>query len=225
MREQLIRYVDLLFAGAENAQEVKQEILQNTLDRYDDLIRQGKTPEAAYRLAISGIGDVNEILSGGIEEPVHTAEPKESSESLQKKRMLHAISTACWILTPIPLFLIGDEVGLCLTLVLISLATALNIYAKKMYDNVAAPKTATAQAVNATNNAESAKAQQDYSAKKELRRGINTIVSILSIAAYIALGCVLDMWIPTLLVFPLFGAIKGIIYALIDLKEAHNDEN
>lgn len=222
MREQLIRYVDLLFAGAENAQEVKQEILQNTLDRYDDLIRQGKTPEAAYRLAISGIGDINEILSGDVEEPVHMTEPKESTESLQKKRMLHAISTACWILVPIPLFLIGDEVGLCLTLVLISLATALNIYAKKMYENVAAPKTATTQA---TNTAESAKPQQDYSAKKELRRGINTFVSILSIAAYIALGCMLQMWIPTLLVFPLFGAIKGIIYALIDLKEAHNDEN
>ena len=55
MREQLIRYVDLLFAGAPNAQDVKQEILQNTLDRYDDLLQQGKSPEAAYSLAISGI--------------------------------------------------------------------------------------------------------------------------------------------------------------------------
>lgn len=62
MREQLIRYVELLFAGAENAGDIQQEILQNTLDRYDDLIAQGKTPEAAYRLAISGIGDINEIL-------------------------------------------------------------------------------------------------------------------------------------------------------------------
>ena len=41
MREQLIKYVDLLFAGATDAEEVKQEILQNTLDRYDDLIAQG----------------------------------------------------------------------------------------------------------------------------------------------------------------------------------------
>lgn len=62
MREQLIHYVDLLFAGSPQAAETKQEILQNTLDRYDDLIAQGKTPEAAYRLAISGIGDINEIL-------------------------------------------------------------------------------------------------------------------------------------------------------------------
>ena len=62
MREQLIQYVELLFAGAADCEDIKQEILQNTLDRYDDLVAQGKVPEAAYRLAIAGIGDINEIL-------------------------------------------------------------------------------------------------------------------------------------------------------------------
>ena len=63
MREQLIQYVTLLFAGAQDCADTKQEILQNTLDRYDDLVAQGKSPEAAYRLAIGGIGDINEILA------------------------------------------------------------------------------------------------------------------------------------------------------------------
>ena len=66
MREQLIQYVELLFAGAPGAEEMKQEILQNTLDRYDDLISQGKSEEAAYRLAISGIGDINELLDSQV---------------------------------------------------------------------------------------------------------------------------------------------------------------
>ena len=65
MREKISVYVDELFSDAaltiRNA-EVQQEILQHTLDRYDDLIAAGKTPEAAYRLAIMGIGDINEIL-------------------------------------------------------------------------------------------------------------------------------------------------------------------
>ena len=69
MREQLIKYIDLLFAGAPEAEDIKQEILQNTLDRYDDLIDQGKSPEAAYRLAISGIGDVNELLGASSPAP------------------------------------------------------------------------------------------------------------------------------------------------------------
>ena len=45
MREQLIQYVQLLFAGAADCDDTRQEILQNTLDRYDDLIAAGKTPE------------------------------------------------------------------------------------------------------------------------------------------------------------------------------------
>ena len=47
MRDQLIQYVTLLFAGAQDCADTKQEILQNTLDRYDDLVAQGKSPEAA----------------------------------------------------------------------------------------------------------------------------------------------------------------------------------
>lgn len=41
MKVQLKQYVDLLFAGTPDSNDMKQEILQNTLDRYDDLISQG----------------------------------------------------------------------------------------------------------------------------------------------------------------------------------------
>ena len=62
MREQLEQYVKLLFAGTPDSEDMQQEILQNTLDRYDDLLDHGKSPEAAYRLAIAGIGDISELL-------------------------------------------------------------------------------------------------------------------------------------------------------------------
>ena len=58
MRDKLKTYIDYLFAGAPQTAataETKAEILQNTLDKYDDLIAEGKTPEAAYSLAVSGI--------------------------------------------------------------------------------------------------------------------------------------------------------------------------
>ena len=43
MRDQLKQYVNLLFAGAADCEDIKQEILQNTLDRFDDLVAQGKS--------------------------------------------------------------------------------------------------------------------------------------------------------------------------------------
>ena len=62
MREKLEAYVGQLFADAaltiRNA-EVKQEILQHTLDRYDDLIAAGKSEQEAYDEAVGGIGDVS----------------------------------------------------------------------------------------------------------------------------------------------------------------------
>lgn len=64
MKEQLEAYIDSLFAGAaltvRNA-ELRQEILQHTLDRYDDLIAEGKSEQAAFDEAVAGIGDVSEL--------------------------------------------------------------------------------------------------------------------------------------------------------------------
>lgn len=85
MREQLMQYVNLLFAGAADCEDIRQEILQNTLDRYDDLIAQGKVPEAAYSLAISGIGDIGEVLGT----PASPSAPEAATP--QKKRKHKAI--------------------------------------------------------------------------------------------------------------------------------------
>lgn len=75
MREKLKFYIDFLFAGAPNTRTVadtKAEILQNTLDKYDDLVAQGKSPEAAYSLAVSGIGDLGKFSPGILRRPSPT---------------------------------------------------------------------------------------------------------------------------------------------------------
>ena len=131
MREQLIQYVNLLFAGAQNSEDTRQEILQNTLDRYDDLIAEGKTPEAAYRLAIIGIGDINEILgSAPRTAPVPEAKPEKLDTPV--KKILRAVAVFLYIISPIPLFVLsvmpGMEVyGLCGTLSIVAVATAIII--------------------------------------------------------------------------------------------------
>ena len=112
MREQLIQYVSLLFAGAENCEDTKQEILQNTLDRYDDLIAQGKSEEAAYRLAITGIGDINEILGrqDTVLPAVAVAAERRETDTPTKK-LLRAIAVGLYILCPLPLFVLS-EIGM-----------------------------------------------------------------------------------------------------------------
>jgi hypothetical protein len=67
--------MDGLFAEAEKRSpangrlsELKEELRQNTMEKYDDLIAQGRTPEAAYRAAVEGVGDISELLSDVIGE-------------------------------------------------------------------------------------------------------------------------------------------------------------
>lgn len=213
MREQLIRYVDLLFAGAQDAQEMKQEILQNTLDRYDDLIDQGKAPEAAYRLAISGIGDINEILGGVPSENTSAqsfyAAPNEDHSETKKMR---AIAVFMYILCLVPLIILSefglDTLGFCLTLMIVAAATALIIMSGKG----------------------TAREQQDHqeeisNPKQALRKSIRSIIFTLGLCIYFMISFMTRAWYITWLVFPIISAAQGLAMACMDFMEADQYEN
>ena len=202
MREQLIRYVELLFAGAENAGDIQQEILQNTLDRYDDLIAQGKTPEAAYRLAISGIGDINEILgsAGGAAPKATGAVPQPVQKGVVDAKwqpLLRVLSIVCYILCPLPLFLIQDEAGLCLLLVMVALGVALGMLASP-----------------GKGNSESETTGKEVSAP---RQAVRSLIGITGLAFYLAVSFATRAWWLTWLVFPLTGCVSGLVMAVWDL--------
>ena len=206
MRQQLIKYVDLLFAGATDAEDIKQEILQNTLDRYDDLLSQGKTPEAAYRLAISGIGDINELLGTPLQNPAPSGES--NTEEDRKSRTKQAVAIAMYIASPIPLFVLGDmglgTLGLCLLLLLVAAATALLVTTAK--DDPEEPE---------MNNP-----SENITPQEELRRSIARTIRIAALAMFLILSFLTGAWFITWLVFPIASAIRGVILACIDLKEA-----
>lgn len=212
MREQLASYVNLLFAGTTDTEEIRQEILQNTLDRYDDLIAQGKSPEAAYRLAMTGIGDINEILAQ--QKPTFTqtetftyAEPiTQPAPDEKEKKLRRAVAIAMYICCPVPLFILGDTLGLCFMLILVAAATALLV-------------------LNGDKDEEIKEAHiTDHKGRSEAARSlIKTIKrfnTLISIAVFLVLSFVTGAWYITWMVFPLFGCINGLIAACIDLKEA-----
>lgn len=208
MREKLIQYVNLLFAGADQ-DEVRDEILQNTLDRYDDLIAQGKQPEAAYRLAISGIGDIGEIL-GAPAQPRQV--PLESEEDAKENRMKHAVSIAMYILCPIPLFILTefgfDTIGLCLTIILVASATVLRLTMK----HPARPREITVRDV-------------PQSPRQKLTDSIGSLIWTIGLVTYFIISFATGAWAITWVMFPLIGAVQGLVKAIMDLKEANEHEN
>lgn len=218
MREQLIQYVNLLFAGATDSDEIKQEILQNTLDRYDDLIAQGKSPEAAYRLAITGIGDINEVLGAVPSSPaasasVTTESVQANNEEDPKRKKIRAIAVAMYILCAVPCILLselGAEIlGLCLTLGLVAYATYLMIITGKKDDR---------------EEAEASEARE-RTPQQELKDSIGKLTGVLGLAVYLIISFATGAWYITWIIFPIVGCIKGLIRAIIDLKEAGSHEN
>lgn len=205
MREQLIQYVELLFAGAKDCEDVKQEILQNSLDRYDDLIAEGKVPEAAYRLAITGIGDINEILGS---QPSHAApQPNQSgseADSDKYRRLQRGIAIACFILCPVPLLLCVVEgqvmIGITMMLVIIAVGTMLMVVSGK--DQAQPPRRHNSLFV---------------SIAMSLLWPLATIV-------YFLISFSTGAWHLTWLVFPIAGAISAVIRAIEDWKEENNHE-
>ena len=211
MREQLIQYVNLLFAGVSDSEDIKQEILQNTLDRFDDLVAQGKSPEAAYRLAISGIGDINEILGFAhgntftpSDNPIQEIKP-ETEEDIKRKK-IRAVAVAMYILCALPLIILGDlgfgNLGLCLTLALVACATYLMLITSRKDDE------------------DEVEEKHKKETKHPLKESIGNIIWIVGLIAYLGISFSTGAWYITWLIFPIMACARGLSDAIIDLKEA-----
>ena len=210
MREQLISYVDLLFAATDDAEEIKQEILQNTLDRYDDLVAQGKSEQAAYTLAISGIGDISEILE-------HTAEPFSkgvssapavATEPKKNKKLMRAVAVGMYICCPIPVILlsnVGDSIlGIVLMFLLIAAATVLVILSDD----------------GSKKSKEDCGCSTSQTKRDPMRRAIGKIITTVTLCVYLLISFTTGTWYITWLIFPIAGALNQLINACMDLKEA-----
>ena len=276
MREQLIQYVNLLFAGNGDVEDIKQEILQNTLDRYDDLIGQGKPAGEAYRQAIAGIGDVNEIINGKAapdfveenREPVYAPMPEFEDTAPAVSRMMRAIAIFLYIISPVPLFLFSitnwTEVGLCCLLVIVAAATALLILFKKSGAPLTMYRITRAAAVflyiispaplflfSIMNWAEvglcfmlvivaaatvllilfkkpddvneytqsSTQSARTDNPRKQLKKSVGSLISTIGLVAYFVISFSTGAWFITWLIFPIIGAVKGVVNSCIDLKE------
>lgn len=218
MREQLIQYVNLLFAGNDGVEDIKQEILQNTLDRYDDLVSRGRTPEEAYRQAIAGIGDVNEIINGKADfaeenrPPVYAPVPEFDSTAAAVSRLMRAVAIFLYIVSPVPLFLFSrlgwDEVGLCCLLIIVGIATALLLLFKS-------PK---AQEQH-QEYIEYTDRPRNSGSQRELKKSVGKLISTVGLVLYFIISFSTGAWFITWLIFPIIGAVKGVVNSCIDLRE------
>jgi hypothetical protein len=93
MRDEIRSYIEQLFETAPDTvkvKELKEELISNLTAKYDDLISQGRTEEEAYKIAIGGIGDVNELIKGLENDKIYNYARREAD----RRRSAVLVSTA-----------------------------------------------------------------------------------------------------------------------------------
>lgn len=121
MNERIRNYVEQIFTDAPQTKatvELRDEIAQNTNERYNDLIAEGKSEEDAFNIAVSGIGDTTELL-----ETLKPAKPEYTKEEIERDRQKNAfclaVAVMIYILSPMATLLFPDTTGVVLMFIMI----------------------------------------------------------------------------------------------------------
>jgi len=140
MKEKIRECVEELFSNSENTvvtEETKEELILNLWEKYDDLLLEGMSEQAAFYKVVAGIGDVDELLKTmrpSLEAP--TMQSGLRQEYNRQKRfytMLRSIAICLYILIPLPILFsefrgVPQEWGVIGLLVIVAVATLLIIY-------------------------------------------------------------------------------------------------
>jgi len=221
MEDKLRRYVDGLFARTvptKKAVELKEEMLQNLHDKYNDLISEGKAPEAAYNIAIAGIGDVSGLLAELEAEAPEPADAAIYEEARAKSAMRTAIAVMAIILSSLPLIILGMlhnryRVEIGLPIMLITIASAVGLL---VYNNMTKPR------YNRNSDTmvdQFREWQSGTDIRKKLRRAISAALWSVLMALYFILSFLTDWWHLTWIIFIIGAAIEAFINIFFTLKK------
>lgn len=139
MEQRLRDYIENLFKSApktKQAYELKEEIVVNTIERYHDLLLEGKSEGDAYNFAIAGIGDINELLEafGGRPEKEQQFTDEQLETIRGRSSLFKGIAVALYILCVTPCIFLSMTPLVAVSPVfmffMISVATGLLIYSK-----------------------------------------------------------------------------------------------
>ena len=112
MNEKIRKEVNTLFQNAPNtkrANDLKDEIISNAEDKYEDLIKQGKNEEEALQIVMKEIGNVDELIEElNKNNPIHT---QYVEEARKKTGLIVSICVGLYILSVIACVVL-DELGL-----------------------------------------------------------------------------------------------------------------
>ncbi|NLO47888.1 MAG: hypothetical protein GX111_06175 [Clostridiales bacterium] len=217
MIDRLRAYIDELFAEApatKKTVEVKEEILQNLSDKYNDLIAEGKSEEAAYNISVASIGDISELIEE-LKKNTEAMDSYISDPERQKERkrsaMIVSYAIMLYILSVVPLLILQNIAGLVVMFVFIAAATGMLIYngmTKAEYKNN-----------DETIASEFKEWRETNKVQKSAIRSLTSSLWALTIIAYFLISFWTRAWHISWLIFFVSFALQNIIRVYFDTKK------
>lgn len=216
MNQRIREYVEQLFENAPRTHrifELKEELIHNLNERYNDLLATGKTEEEAFTHVRSSIGDINELISG-VEESA-TIDQTEINMWRKKTAKVVSISVAMYIASIaivlifelIPAMEAFGPIGMFL---MIAAATGMLVY-----HFMSMPKYIR---MDSTVVEEFKEWQDKKSKNKEVEEAISSILWIATTALYLIISFTLNLWGTAWIIFVVSAAVQCIINLLFKLK-------
>lgn len=216
MKDKLRNFIESLFEDApKNKQtiELKEEMLQNLIYKYNDLVDSGKSSEAAYNIATASIGDIHELIRQ-IEKREENNPLFEQNYDKGRKRfaLLLSISVMLYILCVVPVILLEDSVlGVVIMFVMVAIATGLILY-----NNMTKPKYLKK---DSTVVEEFKEWKANSTEKNTLYQSITKVMWSCITILYFIVSFLTMAWHITWIIFLIGSAIQGIIRAIFELKK------
>lgn len=220
MEDKLRAYMDYLFRDVKPTRksvELKEEILQNLIDKYRDLLAEGKTPEAAYNIAVASIGDMDELLAGLNDEL--SFEKEVSGEQLErgkkKSALLVSAAVMMYILCLLPPILLSgtrleENLAPALMFLMIACGTGLLIYDHMTKPHYRKVDDSIVEEFKEWKD----QTDSDRRAMKALSSALWSIITVI----YIIISFWTMAWHITWVIFLIGAAVEGILKAVFELK-------
>lgn len=132
MIDKIRAYIEHAFAQApstQKVQELKEELISNLEEKYNEQVAMGKSPETAYNFVIGSIGDLSELVDSV--RPQQPALPLPTHQERVRRALFLSVAVALYILSPFMVLIFGDStgpVGVVAMFLCIAVATGLLIF-------------------------------------------------------------------------------------------------
>lgn len=217
MNDKLRRYIEGLFEDVPQSKsmiELKEEMLQNLVEKYEDLIQEGRGEDDAYNIAVAGIGDINGLIDDMKKSSVSVS--VDMNVARQKSAMLVSIAVMCYMLSIVPIlmsfnFNIELFTGVIGFFIFIALGTGLLIY-----NAMSKPKPIMDSSTMVN---EFREWQIDKSQKKSTRISVSVALWALLIALYFVVSFITYSWEVTWIIFIIGIAIEALINIFTAIKK------